>query len=306
MDDLLGRADERYFGDVFRCFHMDVPYIEKLDGEAIHGHIQIGYIGPERPRSESPHLGSIEYLSLALRIASYGLNRLGSFSIADTNRAFLRNYRFNSSDMLGIGRHGFICRMLRCDRDMSSMQGSTSIFEIQIGNARIEIAVDHRGGSRYLHLPESETLAVDVEQLHSLGYKCTTLTIAPPKINLEMQQISTQINFKYQLPTNSLDGIGSSRDALLATDAIRIFGQLMQVLLYTREGSDRTQCSNIWLRKMDLRSQRPLFTGEAEAIVTFDKSREIRKGDSHWNLISLSGTVGNYEGKFEVAFEVKK
>lgn len=306
MDMILGNSNERYFGDVFRTFYLQILSLTTVSETELSGEFSADYLGPLRPRGEAPHLGSIEYLPLALRLATYSLNRLGRISIADTNRAFLRSYKLHSKESLGMGMHTFHCRMLHSEYDMQSMQGSTSLFEIILGDTRILVEVDHRGGMRYRKLPQAETIRWDLEQLHSIGYKCTDMEVVPLEMDLQQQEITARVSNRYLFPENSLHGIGSARDALLATDATRVFGQLMQVLLYEIEGSDRKRCPNIWLRKMELQSERPLFTGKARAKVTFEHIREIRKGDTHWKLVSLSGSVGNFTGKFEVAFEVKK
>lgn len=304
MDMILGNSNERYFGDVFRTFYLQILSLTTVSETELSGEFCVDYLGPLRPRGEAPHLGSIEYLAFALRLATYGLNRLGRLSIADTNRAFVRSYELHSKESLGMGIQTFHCRMLHSEYDMQSMQGSTSLFEIILGNTRIRIELDHRGGMRYRKLPEAETLCWDLEQLHSIGYKCTDMEVVPLEMDLQQQEITARVRNRYLFPENSLHGIGSARDALLATDATRIFGQLMQVLLYELEGSDRQQCANIWLRKMQLQSERPLFTGKARAKVTFDHIREIQKGDTYWKLVSLSGAVGNFTGKFEVAYQV--
>ncbi len=301
IDNLLGRSEERYFGDVFRSFYTQISDFELLEDE-IRGKFSTSYIGPLRPRGEAPHIGSIEYLALALRIATHGLNQLGKINIADTNRAFLRSYAINLGDSLPMGSYPFHCRMLRSAMDGKSIQGSTSLFEIQMGTNKALIEVDHKGGMRYGKLPEKETIKRHFEQLHSIGYKSTSLEVKTTNTDLSSKTISASVTNRYQFEENTLHGIGSSRDALLATDATRVFGQLMQVLLFETAGTDRFSCNNIWLRKMELRSERPLFTGNAEANVSFDKIREVKKNGRQWQLIKLSGKVGNFTGQFEVAY----
>lgn len=300
FDSLLGRSDGRYFGDVFRSFYTHITKLEVVEDE-IHGELSVIYIGPSRPRDEPPHIGSIEYLALALRIATYGLNQLGKINIADTNRTFLRSYTISLRDSLPIGKYPFRCRMLRSAMDYNSIQGSASLFEIQMGSNVALIEVDHRGGIRYGTLPKKETIDWHFEQLHSVGYKSTALQIEIGDMDVALKKISARVTSRYLFEENSLHGIGSSRDALLSTDATRVFGQLMQVLLFEIVGTDRFSCNNIWLRKMELKSERPLFTGNAEANIIFDQIREVRKNGQQWQLIKLSGTVGNFTGQFEVA-----
>lgn len=303
MDSLLGRSDERYFGDIFRSFYMHIRSFE-IDGDSVYGELQTSYIDPARPHGESAHLGSIEYLALTLRLATHGLNRLARINIADTNRAFLRSYKIILAQSLYTGIHTFKCRMLRSEQNRTSMQGSISLFEITIDNIRSVIEVDHRGGMRYGRLPADETISDTIEQLHSIGYKHTTLEIKDILVDTNHLEASAKVFNKYLFEENCLHGIGSARDALLPTDATRIFGQLMQALLYTLEGTDRHSCPNIWLRRMELYTQRSLFTGQAAAHIHFDRIRHVKTGNQHWKAVKLSGTVGNFMGSFEVAHKL--
>ncbi|WP_164108676.1 MULTISPECIES: AvrD family protein [Sphingobacterium] len=300
---LLGNTDERYFGEGFKYFNSKIVDFKAEDSK-ITGKIKCGYYGPQRPRDEAPHLGSIEYLSLALRIASYGLNRLGRHKLQILNYSFLCQYTLTISTTLEMGTYPFTCRLLHSKWDDNCMQGRISTFEINIGKNRIIIGVDHGGGGRIIDLPSQETLPLDMENMHSLGYKHTELLIDNIKYRLAKKQIGCDIQYKQLTTEGTMQGIGSSRESLLSTDATRVFGQLMQILAYKLNKSDRIQCPNIWLRKMSLNLERQHFSGTTEGTLTFDQVREVKQGDKHWNLISLSGKVGNYEGKFEVAFQV--
>lgn len=302
---LLGNTEERYFGEGFKYFNNSIVEF-KAEDKLITGKIKCSYYGPARPRDEVPHLGSIEYLSLALRIASYGLNRLGSYKMQVVNYSFLCSYSLTIGTTLEMGTHPFSCRLLHSRWDDDCMQGTVSTFEISIGKNRIIIGVDHSGGGRIFDLPLQETLPLDMENMHSLGYKHTDLRLHHITYRLAKKQIECGVEYRQLLQEGTMQGIGSSRESLLSTDATRVFGQLMQILVYKLHKSDRIQCPNIWLRKMSLGLDRQHFSGSTEAIVTFDQVREVKQGDKLWNLISLSGKVGNYEGKFEVAFEVKK
>lgn len=302
-DRLLGNTEERYFGEGFKYFNSSIVEF-KVEDSKITGKIKCSYYGPARPRNEAAHLGSIEYLSLALRIASYGLNRMGYYKLQVVNYSFLCRYSLTISKTLEMGTHPFTCRLLHSKWDDNCMQGTVSTFEISIGKNKIIIGVDHSGGGRIINLPPQETLSLDMENMHSLGYKHTALQLDDITYKLAKKQIECSLQYKQLTAEGTMQGIGSSRESLLSTDATRVFGQLMQILVYKLHKSDRTQCPNIWLRKMTLKLDRQHFSGSTQAIVTFDQIREVKQGDKLWNLISLSGTVGNYEGKFEVAYEV--
>jgi len=299
IDYFLGSPDNRYFGDGFRSFYFDLHVLSVSDWE-ISGLIHSRYLGGNRPRNEDPHLGSIEFLALAMRLGGHGLNRLGKLGIADTNRAFMSHYKLNTTRVLPVTVIPFCCKIRSSEAHIDSLQGSRSLFEINIGGNIAMLKLDHRGGARFGRLPVHEIIPYDQQQLYSEGYRNGLLTIGQVKVDVDNLQITAPIQHEYPNNGKLLNGLGSASAALLGTDATRVFGQLTQVLLYTIEGTDRIQCPNIWLRKMQLSSKRPLLDSTAHATVKFHRIREIQHQGQLWQLIELSGTVGNFTGNFEV------
>lgn len=304
IDQLLGPAESRYFGDVFRSFSLSITQVEWAKSQ-FEGYFQAVYDGPPRPRDEEPHIGSIEILAFSLQLATYGINRLAKIGKADTNRSFLRSYQIQLNNSLGLGTHAFTCRMKSSSLDNSSMQGSTTIMEVLLGQNRIVLEIDHRGGSRFSRLPQHETIEHIQDVLHSIGYKYTHIDIHQLQIDIPRQHISAEVAHHFRIAENTYDGIGSARYCLLPTDATRIFGQLMQALLYRLEMTDRHRCANIWLRKMQLHMERPVFAQTTTAEVVFDRIREVQKDKQRWKLVQLHGQVGNYLGHFEIAHVVQ-
>src|SRR5690606_30353960 len=113
-------------------------------------------------------------------------------------------------------------------------------------------------------------ISFDLEQLHSIGYKSTEIKFSTLEIDIDRKSICTSILYKHLLQENTFNGVGSARNNLLPTDAIRIYGQLMQVLLYKLSNNDRNTCPNIWLRKMKLLQDRPLFKEKIDASLIFE------------------------------------
>lgn len=304
IEEILGKPEERYFGNGFRFFTIDLKSIE-ISPTEIRGQAIVKYAGPQRPRGEAPHIGSIEFMAFSLRMGSYAMNRICKINLADTNRAFLKKYSIQISNNMSVGTHNFACKVLSTEPDVCSLQGYITQLEIQFENfTKIKISIDHRGYSTHKPLPTNELIAFDYEQLHSLGYKSTEMEFSHLDINLDTQTISTSIKYKHLLEENTFHGLGSARNNLLPTDAIRIYGQLMQSLLYKLDNSDRSNCQNIWLRKMYMIQDRPLFKENIKASVIFQDMRNITLGGDTWKLINLNGSVGNYTGSFQVAHKV--
>lgn len=302
IENLLGSNENRYFSNGFRFYNMELTNLD-INKSDIQGNVCFLYTGPPRPRGEKIHIGSIELLALSLRISTLALNRFAKINIEDTDRAFIRNYKLNVNTSLNVGEYLFQCKIIKTTPDFSSLQGYISILEITIScSAKILLEIDHRGYSRYKNLPESEIIPIEFEQLHSIGYKSTRIDFEPANIDLESNIIKVGFQYRHLYKENAFTGIGSARNNLLSTDAIRVFGQLMQSLLYTLENTDRERCNNIWLRKLSLFQERPEYKNRISSFLKFDEVREVAYKNNNWKLLSLSGQVGNYNGTFEVAY----
>ncbi|MCA5004062.1 AvrD family protein [Sphingobacterium bovistauri] len=306
IEQILGKSEKRYFSNGFRYFNIDLENLEIFSKE-IYGQIAVKYNGPKRPHGEPIHIGSIELMAFSLRISTSVLNRLCKINITDTNRAFLKTFSIQIYNCMPIATYNFIAKILSTSSDKNSLQGYISHLEIQFENhAKIKVTVDHRGYSTHKSLEKDELISLEYEQLHSIGYKSTQINFAPLEINLDSKTITTTVLYKHLLLENTFDGIGSARNNLLPTDALRIYGQLMQSLLYKLTNSDRKNSQNIWLRKMHLFQERPLFKETINASITFEDTREITLSGIKWNLIKLNGTVGNYIGTFQLAQKQNK
>ena len=303
MAALLGDPAARYFSEGFKHFDLRITSFDRTDS-TISGMLHANYHGPTRPRDEAVHLGSIEYLALALRLGSISLNHVGRIGLADISRSFMSSYSIKVQETIHLGEIPFSCTLLSSERDMKSLQGSRAYFEVTVGANKMTMGVDHRGGGRYRKLPEEEVMYPKHEQMHSLGYRYSEVEIDQVSVEPLLSKISAVVSYGSRLEENILRGFTSARELLLPTDATQVFGQLMQALLYEMDGTDRNKCANIWLRKMELSNTWPTRMSPCEAEVTFGRIRRVTKDGRQWQLIELSGIVGSYEGKFEVAHEI--
>lgn len=304
MEELLGGGSTRYFADAFRHYHVHLDQLTK-GADSLSGTINVRYDGPLRPRNEDVHLGSLEYTALAMRLSGHALNRLGMIGPSDIARGFASSLDIKISHSVGLGQIPFRCRLLATRNSLSCVQGTCSTIEVDIGGNRCSVTVDHRGGRRYLLLPEAQNMA-DTDgdaQLYGTGYRIRGLDIGEVEIDVSQRCIRAQFEYDPMFLEESYQGIGTARHMLLPTESIQLFGQLMQALLYQRDSTDRESCPNIWLRTMSLQCQRPLFGASGSAFVQFDRIQRLVSGGNTWQIIDLSGQVGNYNGKFRVAHQ---
>ena len=303
IEQILGNPDTRYFASGFRYFINEITHFQVCP-DSIKGEVEFEYSGPSRPRDEKVHLGSIELTALSLTLSTFALNRLGKINKEDTERAFIRKQILHISNSLYVGRQSFECTLIKTTRDFNSLQGYVSLMEVNFNKlVKIQLEIDHRGYSSYKQLPINEIIPLELVQLYSLGYKSTEIDFYPAHIDLEAKTILAEIKYTHLFDENAYTGVGSARNNLLTTDAIRVFGQLMQTLLYTLENTNRETCNNIWLRKLALSKERPEYNKKIKSYVKFDDIRQLTIKDKNWELINLHGQVGNYAGQFQVAYQ---
>lgn len=305
IDELLGGGSTRYFAEAFRHYHIHLEHLTRKQ-DCLSGTIHVCYDGPGRPRDENVHMGSLEYTALAMRLGGHALNRLGMIGPTDISHGFASSLQVKISHSLGLGKIPFHCRLLESRNSLSCVQGTCSIIEVDIGGNRCRVTVDHRGGRRYLLLPEAQKMT-DTDgdaQLYGTGYRIRGLHLGDVGIDVSQKLIRARFQYDPMFAEESYQGIGATRHMLLPTESIQLFGQLMQALLYRMDGTDRERCPNIWLRAMSLRCQRPLFGASGTALVQFDRIQRIVSGGNSWQIIDLSGQVGNYKGTFRVAHQI--
>lgn len=305
MEEVLGIAPTRYFAEAFRHYHVRLDELIK-NGDSLSGNIHVCYDGPARPRNEGVHLGSLEYTALLMRLGGHALNRLGMIGPCDIARGFASSLDVKVSHSLGTGQFPFRCQLLESRNSLNCVQGTCTAIEVEIGGNRSKIKIDHRGGRRYLILPEVKKMH-DTDgsmQLYGTGYRARDLHIADVGINVIQKVARARFEYEPLSAEESYQGIGTARHMLLPTEGIQLFGQLMQALLYQLDSTDRESCPNIWLRSMNLRCRRPLFGTSGSAFVQFDRIQRILSGGHTWQIIDLSGEVGNYQGKFRVAHQI--
>jgi len=304
IEEALGHAKDRYFGLAFKAYKLRLLSFS-IETDKISGKISIIYNGPSRPRNESVHLGSIEYTALSLLFAGYGLSKILGLSLDQINMASMYELSFKIKKIVETGETPFEIKLEKNRLHYSSKQGTLSTFIIRISTTVIRITIDHQ--RRYYHwLTARQSLDPFSEQLYTIGYKQREVDIHSIVLNTVSNKIKGQFTCKSQIRENEIDGLCSTRFNILPTDALLVFGQLMQTLLYQKLDANRKECPNIWLRSMNLLNKTPLLEEQCTTQLTFNAIKELRQRHETWQIIDLSGTVGTYEGFFQIAHKLPK
>src|SRR5690606_33046657 len=104
--------------------------------------------------------------------------------------------------------------------------------------------------------------------MHNHGYKLRTNLVEQVRCDTDTRVCTAHVTRRDDYSGDRW-GLFSARETIVPTDVLTVTGQLMQILLYTMEGTDRETCGNIWLRAMDIRYGRPVWDPQYTAKVDF-------------------------------------
>jgi hypothetical protein len=99
-------------------------------------------------------------------------------------------------------------------------------------------------------------------------------------------------------------GIGTQYNGLLLTDIVLISGQLLQVLLFSMEKTDRKKANNIWLKQFEVSIKKPNAELDCNARLFLEDVKILNKGDEKWKSIQLKSELGDISSNIKVVSQL--
>lgn len=299
IDTYLGKNQERYFSNGFKQFDFALHDISALR-DKLHGVIAIRYTGPERPRDEPLHLGSMEYTAISLHIIEHALQALLGLGITEISRSLPMKLSYKNAKEILLHNNAlslpFSCLLVQSNLDLQAKNVGISRFKITLLSAKLEITIDHPCSS-FIHLPKHEHLILKKTIFQSL-YRESIARIV--EISVHEKKESIQANIHTPNAIKNPCGISSAKAQILATDFIAISGQLMQVLLYQILKTRRRDCPNIFLRSMTLHFGKVKPAKASKIVVSFNQRKHLTQQQNSWHIIELQATLAHIQGQFNV------
>ncbi|MGK6353497.1 AvrD family protein [Parapedobacter sp. DT-150] len=302
--DFLGSGDGRYFTNGYRHFHWQVTAFRHADME-LSGGLRIHYDGPPRPEGP-PHLGSMEYTAIASMLTEYALVYLGGLDAEQLSLSLLRRIRLKlrgSVEFTGAITLPFHCTLGGPQWTFHASNGILSPVKVVLGGVEVAAVADHPARRR-VGLDPGIIWPLNRRAMYNHGYKLRTNGISDIRCDTAGRTCTARIA-RADDWCDDRQGLFSARPATIPTDVLSITGQLMQILLYTLEGTTREDCANIWLRAMDIRYGRPVWDGRYEAGVRFLDFRTVRMGSAHWRAVELESRMAGVSGTFSITHRLK-
>jgi hypothetical protein len=296
ISDFLGPNDDRYFSSGFR--NMDISYHQvQCNSGQLTANIQVQMKSDWSKKNGHclvPHLGTTEFISIA----------------AVASQLLMENeLKMNQDDIERSWINRFTCKIrqyedIDCDCIPLSAQillvhdtGERVVyhFRVQTGSLPITMEVcclrNSAGKDRMVKSGEVD--------LYRTGYKWRSHFITSVIIDGNEMKASGKVCLLDE--NKERKGIGAGYSGMMLTDFILITGQLTQSLLYHLNHINREESHNMWLREIDVRCENPANEMICDSEIHFFDIHQLHKKEEVWQLVGLSGTLGNMHSKIKVA-----
>ncbi|RQP15259.1 MAG: hypothetical protein EAS52_15670 [Parapedobacter sp.] len=300
----LGDGTGRYFANGYRHFHWRITAFEVSEA-GLGGELEISYDGPARPDGQ-PHLGSIEYTAIASMLAEYVLIYLARLDAEQVSLSLLRHIRLKLRDAVEVAGETtlpFRCALGQPDWTRRASNGILSPIAVWLADTHISLVADHPA-NRWGRFDPCAVWPLNRPAMYNHGYKLRTNTVADVCCDATNRTCSAMVT-RDDYYGGDRQGLFSARSATIPTDVLTVTGQLMQVLLYTLEGTTREDCGNIWLRAMDIRYGRAMWAKRYAASVRFLDVKTLAKGEHRWRAVRLVSQLAGITGEFSITHRLK-
>ncbi|MGN7948752.1 AvrD family protein [Microbacterium sp. 22215] len=316
MSELLGDADQRYFGDGYRAVQQDLRNLRLRhvpgSGWRIEASLALRYPDSWSTKSgqanRSPHLSTLDAFVVAAQLAEAML--VGGRGLEPAQRPWVWLHRaliragakaVEELDEIDVSGQMSVGQPL--DNPLLS-NSQTFTAKFTIGALRVELdLVAPAGESRDVgeSFPDiDDLLGAKKDRYYGEGFKRDRLTIGDGWLS---DDTTIQVPVTRTRGTKSAD-IGSAY-TVSPTFVNCILGQaqVSQLMLYSLDHIDRATSDNLWMRHVELVSDGPdlhsanEFVAEAQVI----RTRLIPMSHRTWRVTDFSGRFGPISARYNLA-----
>jgi Pseudomonas avirulence D protein (AvrD) len=317
IDDLLGSASQRFFGDGHRRVSQLLRDVT-VHSDGAGGHRVLGCASVSYPADWSvknsaaelrPHLSTIDALLLSVALGECYLAHARGLDSYQRRWAWVRSVEMKAASTPGTELDGFGVEAAVTDSRLSpwTLCGHVSTLESRIGGIKVRCEIEHEPGTvtdKTASFAASEDLLGDrALRYYADGYKRTQRNIADVRVDPSVGWVSALVTTAEPVDNLSSEGLSAEyRPALSPIDTILTIGQLAQALLYCLDEVDRSTSNTLWLRRMALSYPTPYqpIANPFVAAVSTIKNRITKMRGNQWRTADLSTQILGVQGSFSV------
>jgi hypothetical protein len=280
IDDYLGDAADRFFGDGYRQVHNSLRNIEfDHDGglRATAAVVVAGRWSTKAAGAVTPHLSTIDAIVIAARLATLHVRRtwqLGDDWVSALHLSMM-DIRAGTAPLEdGLGAVPVGATLRDSHPDVTSRYGRTSTFECRVGPMVVRCVVDHANRRAATQDRASSTVRHTTRRL-----AVTDVFVRPA----EHRGIAVVTPSRTLAPQPVYAPWTPMVEAFVATM------QMGQVLLYELDGIQRADSDTMWMRRTVLAAEQPLPYDEEPFPVDASLSAAllVHSGDSSWRTSTV-------------------
>ena len=302
ITDYLGTEEERYFSNGFKYIYFDydnVCYQDKL----LTGEIT-PYHKWTNKKERHLHLGTVEYIVISSMICEKILLGERFLLPAKIPSCWISGIKIklrSSIDLIEDKKINFCGKLISTEKSLFSDDNEyVSCFEIKINNELIKMWINHPvlpNDIPFLFHP-----TINESNIYYDGYKMRKHLIRNVLLNETQMSCTASIQIENHYAEKS--GIGTQYNGLLLTDIVLISGQLLQVLLFNLEKTDRKTANNIWLKQFEISMKKPHVELDCHAGLFLEEVKILNKGDEKWKSIHLKSELGGISADIKVVSQM--
>ncbi len=278
IDQLLGDAAHRYFGDGFRTVGRSLEPLRQSDDPLVyHAHARFSYPDTWSVKSHSstlvPHLSSVDTLIIATSAAQTVVESALGVPAAAQHVTSV-TISAGSSPVENLDMVPFTLRL-----EPAATDEVHSTVHFTIASMRGSVVVTHP------HVVSSTVRADAHTSAHLQPDGAGPLDNHVGIDDVDASDVGTV--------TGKATVIATSTGELTMVDALVCSAQLAQVLLYRLDGIDRSHSDTLWMRRLTLASEtaRSVSVGtEFTPVVTARRTSVVTMGGSLWRSADLELT----------------
>ena len=313
IDDRLGPAAKRFFGDGHRRVHYRFTDTVVTAGppDAVQLSATASVICPpdwstKGATAQRPHLSTIDALIVGARLADVLLSRRHRLNDLERAATWLRRVEIKAGrapDEENLERLAVTARLRSTRPDEDDPALAVSVLDCQVGAMRVRCDVVHPVGRASADTASAGTASaqpVDLTELpvgvYGEGFRHRRQAITDVRVDLPRLRADATAQVLAEPGLHSSVGIeGAYQPSVTLVDAFVIALQLGQVLIYGLDEVDRAHSRTLWMRRTVLEAD-DTFRPAGRPMPASAELRDAALLDAHGTAWRTADILSSYAG----------
>jgi hypothetical protein len=303
IDDLLGPAAGRFFGEGFKRVGQQIRAIE-VSGDGVRGRATVTYPTDWSRKASGnppPHLSTIDALVIAVQLAEIHL--IHEHGVAQRRAMWLRSFDMRA----GISPLETLDELAVHARRVGG-HGTSSTYLCAAGPIRLTCEIEHPMPTRSRATAAFYAVASDVlghpeRRYYGAGFKARGQRLHSLRVAEDAASVQAQIALLD--PPHVLDeGFGGAyQPSVSLLDCFVALAQLAQVLAYRIDDIERGHSHTLWMRRLALTADAPQqpMSQPFNGSVSLRRSRLLSLDGADWRSLDVAGGFLGIHGHASMA-----